>query len=337
MSIEILQVIWFVLVAVLILGFALLSGFDLGIGVIHLLNKDPKERENNFWAVGPFWDSNQVWLLTGGGALFAAFPMVYATAFSAFYLALMLLLLFLIIRAVSIEFRHQLKTPGWEKTWDWGFSIGSIIPSILFGVAVGNILRGIPMDEQHNFTGTFFALLNPYAIQIGLVSIAMFTAHGAAFLGALKEGESREKVKSWGLNADIVLCITFFSATIMSYFESPQLFTNFFNYPVLFVFPLLAITGMLYYPIAILKRKWKWTAFMASSLSIIGILGTFAASIFPNLIPAKTGIANNLTIYNSSSSQLTLTIMLLIAGVGVPLVIFYTAYVYRKFIKSFSY
>lgn len=332
MTLEVLQIIWFLLVAVLVLGFAILSGFDLGVGNLHLFTNNKKEREDNFYAIGPFWDSNQVWLLTGGGALFAAFPMVYATAFSGFYLALMLLLFFLIFRSVSIEFQHQLPSSGWKKAWDWGFGLGSIVPSILFGVAIGNIMRGIPLDTKYNFAGTFFGLLNPYSIVIGLLSLTMFTMHGAAFLIARMDGDIVHKAKRWGYNAWAAFVALYIASTIWSYIATPRLFENFFSFPVLFILPLIAVSAMVYYPNA-LKGKGGWSPFLASTSNIVGILGTLAASLFPYLIPSNTDLANSLTIYNSSSSQLTLTVMLILAVIGVPLVILYTTYVYRKFKK----
>lgn len=170
-----LNTIWFVLVAVLITGYAVLDGFDLGVGVLHLLTKKEEEKRVNINAIGPVWDGNEVWLLTGGGALFAAFPVVYATVFSGFYIALMLLLLALIFRAVSFEFRGKVENERWKKSWDYAFGIGSLLPLILFGVAIGNILRGIPIDINGIFTGNFFTLLNPYSILVGVLSLFLFT------------------------------------------------------------------------------------------------------------------------------------------------------------------
>ncbi|MEG6617542.1 cytochrome d ubiquinol oxidase subunit II [Peptococcaceae bacterium 1198_IL3148] len=330
MTLATLQTIWFLLVTVLITGYALLDGFDLGIGNLHLFTKDDHERSAMFYTIGPFWDSNQVWLLTGGGAIFAAFPMVYATVFSGFYLALMLLLFALIFRAVSIEFQHLLDTPRWKKVWDIGFSLGSILPSVLFGVAVGNILRGIPLDAQHNFAGTFFGLLNPYAIVIGLVSLAMFTMHGAAFLIAKTDSPLSQKARGWGRNAWLAYIILFTIGTIWSYISTPRLFENFFHQPLLFILPVMALAGMLYYPVA-LKKDARWQPFLASALNITGVMAIAAVSLFPYLVPANNNLANSLTIYNASSSQLTLNVMLILALIGMPLVIAYTGYIYRKF------
>ncbi|HYG68979.1 MAG TPA: cytochrome d ubiquinol oxidase subunit II, partial [Anaeromyxobacteraceae bacterium] len=177
-----LNTIWFVLVGVLLAGYAVLDGFDLGVGVLHLFAKDEEERRVHVKAIGPVWDGNEVWLLTGGGALFAAFPAVYATVFSGFYLALMLLLLALMARAVSLEFRHQFEGARWTKVWDWAFGLGSLVPALLFGVAVGNIVRGVPVTASGDWAGSFLGLLNPYALVVGVVTLLLFTLHGALYL-----------------------------------------------------------------------------------------------------------------------------------------------------------
>src|SRR5512143_2384366 len=177
-----LNTIWFLLIAVLLAGYAVLDGFDLGVGALSLFARGREERDLHAAAIGPVWDGNEVWLLTGGGALFAAFPMVYATVFSGFYLALMLLLLALIARAVSLEFRNLQEGAGWRRAWDVAFGVGSLLPSILLGVAVGNVLRGVPVTAEGEWAGSFLGLLNPYAILVGLVSLAFFTLHGALYL-----------------------------------------------------------------------------------------------------------------------------------------------------------
>ena len=173
------QIIWFILVGVLLGGYALLDGFDLGVGFWHLFTKGDRARRIALTSIGPVWDGNEVWLLTGGGALFAAFPPVYATVFSGFYLAMMLVVISLIFRAVALEFRSKVEDERWRKAWDVAFSLGSILAALLFGVAVGNVLRGVPLDGEGNFTGTFFGLLNPYSLVFGLLSVAMVATHGA--------------------------------------------------------------------------------------------------------------------------------------------------------------
>ncbi|GAW91198.1 cytochrome d ubiquinol oxidase subunit II [Calderihabitans maritimus] len=334
MSLAVLQTIWFLLVAVLILGYAILAGFDLGVGNLHLLSNQ-KEREQNFYNIAPFWDSNQVWLLTGGGALFAAFPHVYATAFSGFYPALMLLLLAMIVRAAAIEFQHLLPEPEWKAKWDWGFGIGSIVASTLFGVAMGNVLRGLPLDSTHNFTGSFFGLLNPYSLVVGLLALTMFTLHGASFLVARSQGDLINKAKRWGSTTWKFFAVLFTTVTIWSYLAVPRLFENFFELPILWVLPFLVIAAIAYYPKA-LENENRWMPLLVSTINIAGLIGIVGASLFPNMIPAVPNPANSLTIYNASSTKLTLTTMLIIALLGVPLVIAYTTYVYRKLMKDYS-
>lgn len=332
MSMEFLQITWFFLVGILILGYALLDGFDLGVGNLHLFNRSAKEREEMIYSIGPFWDSNQVWLLTGGGALFAAFPMVYATVFSGFYLAFMLLLLALIFRGVSIEFHHQLNNSRWKNFWDWGFGLSSILASILFGVAIGNILRGIPLDAQFNYTGSFLDLLNPYALVMGLLSLAMFTMHGAAFLYGRGTSELAGKSRRWARKAWAVYLLLFVVGTVWSYLATPRLFINYFEFPLLFVAPAITLAALLYFP-KTFKANSPWAPFLTSALSIVGIIATIGGGLFPYLVPASPDLLGSLTIYNSSSSRFTLTVMLILAVIGMPLVIFYNFYIYKKFLK----
>lgn len=184
-----LQVIWFILIGVLLLGYTILDGYDLGAGFWYLFTKKEAHKKAIINAIGPFWDGNEVWILTGGGAIFAAFPDVYATVFSGFYLALMLVLLALIFRAVPIEYRNQHDNPQWKKWWDLGFGLGSALPALLFGVALGNVVNGLPLDELINFTGNFFTLLNPYPLLFGLTGFAMFLTHGALYIQLKTDGE----------------------------------------------------------------------------------------------------------------------------------------------------
>ena len=228
-----LQAIWFLLVGVLIIGYAILDGFDLGVGVLHLFLKNEQERRLSLNAIGPVWDGNEVWLLTGGGALFAAFPVVYATVFSGFYLALMLLLVALIFRAVSMEFRGKVDSPAWKKVWDWAFGIGSLLPAVLFGVAFGNILRGLPINEQGAFTGSFFGLLNPYAILIGVLSLCVFIMHGAIYLALKTEGELQERMISVASSFWVATVGLYTLATLVSFFVSPFLFEGMLKQPAL--------------------------------------------------------------------------------------------------------
>jgi cytochrome bd ubiquinol oxidase subunit II len=325
-----LNTIWFVLVGVLFTGYAILDGFDLGVGVLHLFARTDLERRIQLNAIGPVWDGNEVWLLTGGGALFAAFPTVYATVFSGFYLALILLLAALIFRAVSIEFRSKVESSQWRAFWDSAFGIGSLLPAVLFGVAFGNILRGVPIDSKQMWTGSFLGLLNPYAIIIGLLSLCLFTMHGAIYLSMKTDGELRDRVAAWIPKSWMATVALYFLATLATIFVSPFLFAGVLKNPLFWVLFLLLLAGIISIPIAAKARKYG-TAFIASSLTVACMVGLSALSLFPRLVPSITDPYYSLTIYNASSSDATLYTMLVIALIGMPLVIVYTVVIYRVF------
>ena len=325
-----LNTIWFLLVAVLIIGYAILDGFDLGVGVIHLFTKDENEKRININAIAPVWDGNEVWLLTGGGALFAAFPIVYATVFSGFYLALMLLLVALILRAVSMEFRGKVDSPQWRKYWDLAFGIGSLLPAVLFGVAIGNILRGIPINSDGYFTGTFFTLLNPYAILVGVLSLILFTMHGAIYLTMKSSGNQKEKMRLTIPKLWIAFVALYFVVTLYSIFEAKFLFENVLSNPLFYILFLVMLASIIMIPMNINGGKFG-KAFLFSSVTIACMIGLMGISLFPRLVPSLTDLANSLTIYNASSTQGTLTAMLIIALIGMPLVIGYTIFIYKVF------
>lgn len=325
-----LSTIWFVLVAVLIAGYAVLDGFDLGVGVLHLFAKNEEERLVHVRAIGPVWDGNEVWLLTGGGALFAAFPGVYATVFSGFYLALMLLLVALVARAVSLEFRHQHEGPRWRRTWDWAFGLGSLVPALLFGVAVGNVLRGVPVTAAGEWAGSFLGLLNPYAIAVGLVTLAFFTMHGALYLRMKTEGALAARLQRLVLPLWLAFVLLYGAATAATAFVSPWLFAGAGRSPLVMLLTLLLLAAV--FAIPVLSRKGRHgAAFLASATTIVAMVFLAAASMFPVLVPSSLDLANSLTIHNASSTPRTLGVMLVIALVGMPIVIFYTGFVYRVF------
>ena len=327
---EFYQIVWFVLVAVLIAGYAVLDGFDLGVGFWYLFEKEDAPKQKLIKSIGPVWDGNEVWLLTGGGAIFAAFPDVYATVFSGFYLPFMLVIFALIFRAVSIEFRNKEEAPSWRKKWDVAFSVGSIIPALLYGVAVGNILRGLQLDERMTYTGGFFALLNPYALLIGLTGFAMFLVQGALY-AALKtpeplEGRMQARAKI-GWFAYLAL---FLIASAATFIWEPQLLANYQNAPALYAIPTLALAAIVLIGAFIFMKAFG-KAFIASSLSIVLLVAVCAASLFPNMTPALGDAALSLTIWSHSSSEITLKMMFIIAAIGMPLVIGYTIWVYHTF------
>ncbi len=325
-----LQVAWFFLMGTLLTVYAILDGFDLGVGIWHPLVKGDKERRIMLNAIGPVWDGNEVWLVTGGAVLFAAFPPVYATVFSGFYLAVMLIVFALILRAVSLEFRSKSDSPRWRKGWDAAFAIGSFIPALLFPVAIGNLLRGLPLDAAGNYAGGFFGLLSPYALLIGLTGLAMFATHGAIYIALKTEGRLRQDALKRAKLAWAAWVVLFILSGILTIFSHPERGTNFLAHPslwivIFFAIAALAITGYT------LRLEYEGWAFIGSSLTIVGHMGIVAATLFPSLVPAIGKSGGGLTLANSSSSELTLKTMLVIAMIGIPIVVAYTLWIYRTF------
>ncbi len=325
-----LNTVWFALIGVLITGYAILDGFDLGVGVLHLFARSDTERRINMNAIGPVWDGNEVWLLTAGGALFAAFPPVYATVFSGFYLALVLLLAALIFRAVSLEFRGKVDSPAWRRLWDWSFGVGSLFPAVLFGVAVGNILRGVPIDAERVYLGSFAGLLNPYSIVVGALCLVMFVMHGALYMTLKTDGKLRDRMSRWASSAWVAFILTYSLATLYTFFEAPYLLESNFSRPLFWIFLVALLASVVYLPVA-LKAARFFKAFLASSVAIACAIGLAAVSMYPIIVPSRMDPAYSLTAYNASSTPRTLTAMLVIALIGMPIVIGYTWYIYRAF------
>jgi len=320
-----LRYIWFVLIGVLLLGYSILDGFDLGIGTLfRVLGKKAEERDAMVKSIGPVWDGNEVWLLTGGGALFAAFPHAYATVFSGFYLALMVVLFSLIFRAVSLEFRAQdTKRKGF---WEGAFIVGSFLPALLFGVALGNVVVGVPLDTTMNYTGTIFTLLRPFPLVLGLLGLMAFLMQGSTYAAAKVEGLVQERARKtakliW--NGYALFLILAFAATLI---YIPGVITK----VMAWFFVALTICALGVLRNALSKAK-DGLAFMMSSLAFVGLWGIIGAIHFPNLVKANNDPVFSLTIYNASSSELTLKVMLIIALVGMPIVIGYTIYLYKIF------
>ena len=321
---EFLQHTWYLLVGVLLAGYAVLDGFDLGIGfLLPVLAKDDKERRTLFNAVGPFWDGNEVWLLTGGGALFAAFPNVYATVFSGFYLALMLVLFALIFRAVSLEFwKYDSARSG---LWRWAFTTGSLLPALLYGVALGNVVQGIPLDGRWEFTGTFFTLLRPFPLALGLLGLAAFALQGCTWAALKSDGVLRQRAQDWGRRSVWAVGILFLFVFGLALAVVPGVASR----PLVYVAGLLVLFAVWMSRSAIAKGKDK-AAFLASSGLWLALWFLVGIWHYPNLV-RDTAEVNPMTLFNASSSQLTLTVMLIIALVGMPVVIGYTLFAYRAF------
>jgi len=318
-----LQVIWFILIGVLFVGYSILDGFDLGVGSLFpFLSKSDDERQNLFDIIWPFWDGNEVWLLTAGGAIFAAFPYAYASVFSGFYLALMLVLFALIFRAVGLEF-WKYDTNN-RYIWEKAFTIGSFLPSLLFGVALGNVIIGIPLDANGNFTGNFFTLLRPYPLSIGLLGLAAILLQGSTYAALKTEGDIRKRAGELTKKLWLFHIVTLALSLLMTIIFKPEALTNILAW-ICFI---VSLAGAF-----LAKRESSGSdlkPFLFSSLSFAGLWGIAGSIHFPNLVVNNLG-GNNITIFNGSSTRFTLTVMLVIALIGVPVVLGYTIYVYRVF------
>jgi cytochrome d ubiquinol oxidase subunit II len=325
-----LNTIWFILIGVLLAGYAILDGFDLGVGSLHLFVNEDEDRRLLINSIGPVWDGNEVWLVTGGGALFAAFPHVYATVFSGFYTAFMLLLFVLIFRAVAIEFRSKQPMAWWRKSWDVAFSVSSILIALLMGIALGNIIQGIPLGADKEFQGTFLGLLNPYAILVGITTVALFMMHGSIYLAMKTEGHLQERVTKWINNTIIFFVITYVTTTMFTLIYVPHMTEHFKSTPLLFIVAVLNMLAIANIPREIHLKKY-FLAFLSSCASIAALLTLFALGLFPDIVISNPNPEYSLTIYNAASSQKTLGIMLTMAIIGIPFVLTYTISIYWVF------
>ncbi|MBB3061281.1 cytochrome d ubiquinol oxidase subunit II [Microbulbifer rhizosphaerae] len=353
---EVLRVIWWLLVGVLLIGFAITDGFDLGVGaLLTLVGRTDEERRVMINTIGPHWDGNQVWFITAGGAIFAAFPMIYATAFSGFYLALFLTLAALWMRPLGFDYRSKLTNPTWRRAWDWALFAGGIVPALIFGVALGNVLQGVPFtfDEilKVTYHGSFWALLNPFALLAGLVSVAMLLMHGSVWLQLKTADRLFERARGLSVLLGLATAALFVLAGIWvsvgidgyvlvgavdglaasnpmnkaAVLESGAWLNNYGRFPLLIVAPLLGIGGALAVAWLSLGCRSGW-AFVASSLSLAGIIFTAGGSMFPFMLPSSANPSMSLTVWDASSSETTLMIMLVVALIFVPLVLAYTAW-----------
>jgi cytochrome d ubiquinol oxidase subunit II len=325
-----LNTLWFALLGVLLAGYAVLDGFDLGVGILHPVARTETERRVVMNAIGPIWDGNEVWLVTFGGALFAAFPEAYATAFSGFYAAFMLVLFALIFRALSIEFRGKFTAPAWRRFWDRGFFLSSLLATLLFGVAVGAAMAGVPLDEKGYFAGRFLDQLSPYALLVGLMTVAMFTMHGAIYLGLKTEGELRERLERWMWRGFGFFLITYSLTTVATLVTVEHAVTAFRRYPWSWGVVVLNVLAVANIPRALFRRN-AGVAFLSSSAAIAALVLLFGLALFPNLITSNPHPEHSLTVYNAASSQATLRTMGLIALIGMPFVLTYTGIVYWTF------
>lgn len=354
---EVLRVIWWALLGILLIGFAVMDGFDLGAAMwLPWLGRTDNERRMIITSVAPTWEGNQVWFILGGGAIFAAWPPLYALSFSGFYTAMLVILLALIMRPVAFKYRSKLSSQTWRRTWDNLLCVSAFVPALVFGVAVGNTLQGVPFhfDEHLRvfYTGTFWMLLNPFALLCGVLSVLMLAMHGAFFLrvkltGALYERTTAAAQYSALLVSGVVVLggiwlykgVDGFALTSTVSHVGPSnplyktvvkeahaWFSNYNAYPVLWLFPGLSMLAPL---LAILFKKWEKLAFVWSAVSVVAIIAMVGVSMFPFILPSSTHPSQSLLVWDSSSSELTLLIMLVATVIFLPMILLYTAWVYR--------
>jgi cytochrome bd ubiquinol oxidase subunit II len=320
------EYLWFGLIAVLFTGFFFLEGFDFGVGMLHpFLGKKDEERRMIINSIGPVWDSNEVWLITAGGAMFAAFPNWYATLFSGFYLPLVLMLVALIMRGISFEFRSKEEAPAWRHFWDWSIFGGSFVAALLWGVAFANFIRGVPIDETMTYTGGFFNLLNPFALVGGLAFVALFGLHGVLFLSLKLSGELESRVKSW-------LCPFWRgSFLLLGIFIIWGVAANYLAASILgYILAVLVLLALVFVRQFSLKDKFG-LAFILNGLTIVLLTVSFFVALFPNVMISSTG--PNLTIAKAASSLTTLKTMTVVAAIFVPIVLIYVGWTYKLFSK----
>ncbi len=325
-----LNFIWFNLLGVLLTGYGILDGFDLGVGILHLFAKEDKERRIFLNSIGPLWDGNEVWLVTFAGALFAAFPNAYALAFSGFYLLIMLILCCLIFRAVSIEFRSKQEAKIWRHFWDLGFCASSTAATFLFGMIVGHLFIGIPVGPSMEFTGRLPNLLKLFPVLTGLLAISAAALHGSIFLYLKTEGDLRSKVRSWIWNTYTLFLCFYMVTTIVTLIKVPTAIVNLQKYPALWVVVVLNVVAIATIPRMLILKKPGW-AFVASMCTLSALAALFGIAMYPNLIVSSVSPAYNLDIFNAASSPATLAIMLTVACLGLPFVLAYTFVVYWVF------
>jgi len=323
------QTLWFMLIGAVFTGYMILDGFDLGAGALHLFFNKETSRRIVLNAIGPVWDGNEVWIVIGGGALFAGFPGVYATLLSAFYVPFMLFLLGIIFRAISIEFRSKEPMFWWKRMWDICYTCSSALIAFLLGVILGNVIQGINIGSDHVFHGSFLEFLNPYALLMGVTTLALLMMHGAIYLVMKTEDRIYAKLTIMVKNTTIFFVIMILLTSFYTLLYLPHMATVIRRFPELFIIPIMMVLAIANITRQITKRKYIY-AFISSSVTISLLMVLVAIELYPNMLLSKIP-ANHLTIYNSCSSDKTLGIMLIMAAIGVPLVVGYTTFVFLTF------
>ncbi|QEA14343.1 MULTISPECIES: cytochrome d ubiquinol oxidase subunit II [Comamonas] len=357
-SYDVLRLIWWALLGVLLIGFALTDGFDLGAGtLLPFVARNDSERRTVINTIGPVWEGNQVWLILGGGAIFAAWPQLYAVSFSGFYLAMFAILFALILRPVAFKFRSKREDPAWRSRWDWAQFVGGFVPALIFGVAMGNVLQGVPFRIEHDmqifYDGTFFGLLNPFALLCGLVSVTMLVMHGAAWLQLKTEGHVAERARRFGIVAALLTVVLYAVAGVVlanfvsgyaitseivrggasnplvktAVMQSGAWFANYASENALWVVPALGLAGSMAAAICLAVRR-PAAALLTGGVGIAGIIASVGVSMFPFILPSSVNPSVSLTVWDSSSSHLTLFIMLVSTVIFMPLILAYTSWVF---------
>jgi cytochrome bd ubiquinol oxidase subunit II len=322
--------LWFLVLAFMLAGYAVLDGFDLGIGAIHLLlGRSREERARLIDAIGPVWNGNEVWLLAASGSMIAAFPTLYAVSFSGFYLALMLVLWLLLLRGLGIEFRHQVHHPMWEDAWDVTFSMASVLLALLFGVAMGNVLRGVPFDADGQFTGSFAVLLNPFSLLGGLLSLATLALHGSCWAAVKTDGDLQQRARGFASGSWFASAALLVAMVAASFVVRPDFTRNFAAHPMLLAVPAVTIAALVVARRG-LSRGEDRVAFVGSAVYVASILASAAAGLYPSLLPARPGSAGaGLDIYNAASPSGSLRTALVVYLAGLALVSVYLVNTYR--------
>ena len=355
---DLLRVIWWLLLGVLLIGFALTDGFDLGTGaLLPFVARNDLERRTVINTIGPVWEGNQVWLILGGGAIFAAWPQLYAVSFSGFYLAMFAILVALILRPVAFKFRSKREDPAWRSRWDWALFVGGFVPALIFGVALGNVLQGVPFrltpDMHIHYDGTFFGLLNPYALLAGLLSVAMLVMHGAAWLQLKTAGLVAERARRLGIVAALLSTLLYAAAGLWlargiagyaftgavshtgpsnpllksAAVQAGAWMANYAAQPALWGVPALGLAGPVLAALGLAARR-PLAALLTGGLGIAGIIASVGVSMFPFILPSSVNPSASLTVWDSSSSHLTLFIMLVSTLIFMPLILGYTSWVF---------
>lgn len=330
MDLHTLQVLWYLVICAAVVFYTILDGFDLGVGSLHLFASSDRDRRIFLNAIGPIWDGNEVWLIIIGGALFAGFPTVYATIFSAFYTLLMIFLAGIIFRAIAIEFRSKHESSLWRLTWDTIFFLGSVVMAFGSGVLLGNLVIGIPIDQYQIFKGSFSDFLNLYSLLVGLLGLSIFMLHGLLYLLLKTEGDLHDRVRSWLKPVMAFFILIFVIVTLDTFHIAPHMIERFETLPWLFIIPVAMVSLIILIPVMI-KKQCDGVAFICSSGVIMLLYTLFGIGTFPVMVRSSINRAYDLTLMNASSSATTLMVTLTIACIGVPLVLLYGWFIYQVF------